>query len=503
MRPAQGKPDLRGWEWRYLWQLEHEYRLTLRAQEGDRFLNVVFSPDGQIIASLENTGRIRLWDRQSGALLRTTGVATQGQAASLASGVSALAFSPDGRSLAGSGPDASLALYAIDTGRPILRFEGSPGAVLGLAWSPDGRTLVAAMSAHTMRIWDTRDGHLIHKKFGAHRGPVASVAFSPDGRTLASASFDHTVKLWNPEDPVQPRAVLGGHTEEVRAVAFSPDGRRVVSAGLDRTLRVWDASSGAEVAVIWGHSSSVTSLAYFPDGVRVVTGSSDQTVRLWNTISRQELRTFKGTDAVSAVAVSPDGRDIASAADVTVRVWDAASPPRPRTLQSPSVLTYGGRLECLAFSPDGRRLVSGHEDHALRVWEYPSGRQLLVIKGHAQTIKCVAFSPDGRIIASGDTHGTLRLWDAETGDPRLTFTGHTERARCDRVHGRRPDRPLGRRRSHDPGLGPRDRRRQVRPPRPLQMRCLAWHSARTAAPSLPPATTGRASSGTSLAGIPA
>ena len=82
-----------------------------------------------------------------------------------------LAFSPDGRSLAGPGPDASLVLYAVDTGLPTLRFEGPPDAVLDLAWSPDGRTLVAALSKHIMRVWDARDGHLIHRFFGAHDGP--------------------------------------------------------------------------------------------------------------------------------------------------------------------------------------------------------------------------------------------------------------------------------------------------------------------------------------------
>ena len=210
MRPAPGEPDLRGWEWRYLWQLAHEDRLTLRLQEV-RFIDVAFSPDGKTLAGLERRGGIQLWDRHTGESRRTTGVTT-GRRADLAGGVSALAFSPDGRSLAGPGPDASLVLYAVDTGLPTLRFEGPPGAVLKLAWSPDGRTLVAALSVHVMRVWDARDGHLIHKVFGGHDGPVAAVAFSPDGRTIASASYDRTVKLWNRDDPKQPaRRPQGAH----------------------------------------------------------------------------------------------------------------------------------------------------------------------------------------------------------------------------------------------------------------------------------------------------
>ena len=190
LRPAPGEPDLRGWEWRYLWQLGHEDRLTLGARE-DRFADVVFSPDGHTLAGLGDKGRIQLWDRRTGELLRMTGVTNGGRLADLAGGVGALAFSPDGHSLAGPGPDGSLVLYAVDTGRPTLSFEGPPEAVQKLAWSPDGRTLVAAISKHVMRVWDASDGHLIHNTSAdtaapSHSSPLAPTA-APSHRPAMTA----------------------------------------------------------------------------------------------------------------------------------------------------------------------------------------------------------------------------------------------------------------------------------------------------------------------------
>ncbi len=214
LRPAPEDPDPRSWEWRYLWQLGHEDRLTLQAHD-DRFADVALSPDGQVLATLAKKGRIELRDRTTGDCLRTIAATTRD--GGLADGVHALAFNPDGRSLVGPGPDDSLALYAVETGRPMLRFEGPTGAVLELAWSPDGRTLVAAISAHSMRVWDARDGHLIHRVFGSHAGPVTSVAFSPDGHTIASASYDRTIKLWEAAPAAAlsaPREKNGGRKRE-------------------------------------------------------------------------------------------------------------------------------------------------------------------------------------------------------------------------------------------------------------------------------------------------
>lgn len=428
-RPHPEEPDLRGWEWRFLWQLGHECRYLVRDSKSEKITHLAFSPDGNILASVDNKGLIQLRNRHTGAPLITTGAPGGGRDASLHSGVVAIAFSPDGRTLAGPGPGGSLVLYAVDTGKPVLRMWDFRGAVLGLAWSPDGKTLVAAVSAHTMRIFDARDGRLIHRSFGHHDGPVTSVAFSPDGRTLASASVDRTVKLWNLDDPVHARLTLKDHTDEVRAVAFSPNGETLASAGFDRTIRIWDARSGAVRAVIRGHASSVMALAFSPDGTSVVTGSMDHTVRLWDVGSGQELRTFKNPDAVSALAVSRDGRDIAAASDESIRVWDASLPPNPRVLRSPSVQAFGESVESLDFSPDGSRLVSGHTDFALRVWDLGSQRDPIVLRGHRGDVPRVAFSPDGRLIASASRDGTIRIWDAESGQTEFTFAGHSDEVR--------------------------------------------------------------------------
>ena len=169
------------------------------------------------------------------------------------------------------------------TGADVHSFRMASAATRkSLAYSPDGRLLAGTGEDSTqIDIWDTRTRHRSARLAG-HTGAVYSVAFSGDGRLLASASGDRTVRVWDVA-AAKCVAVLTGHTDEVFSAVFHPDGKRLASAGRDRAIWLWDLATGQEVARLEGHTNYVFSLAFSPDGTSLASGSGDGTVRIWDT----------------------------------------------------------------------------------------------------------------------------------------------------------------------------------------------------------------------------
>jgi RNA polymerase sigma factor (sigma-70 family) len=215
------------------------------------------------------------------------------------------------------------------------------------------------------------------------------------------------------------------HGHQVSGLAFSHDGDKLISCGWDGTISLWDPSSGKEIRRFEGHTGRVNAVALSPDGKVVASGDPDG-FSLWNAATGKRLfRAAREGNGVSAVAFSRDGKLAAYALSrpVALGVYTGARVVEAATGKDVAALSgHTSLVSAVAFSPDGKAVATASADGTVILWDVATEKETTRLTGHAGGVLAVSFSPDGMSLATGGSDGTLRLWDLATRNEAKKFS---------------------------------------------------------------------------------
>jgi eukaryotic-like serine/threonine-protein kinase len=379
-----------------------EHQDTVRA--------VAFSADGSFLVTGSHDQTARLWEARTG---RPIGPPLEQDGL-----VEAVAVSPDNSTVLTGGGNGTARLWEVSTGGPSrleLRHEEKLLPALGLveevpvmavAFSPDGQTVATGGGDGRVRLWGAEKGEQ-KGSFRADKNEVWVVAFGADGGTLLTGGRNGLVRLW--DLPARKVRREFPHPPRLRSAALSPDGKRVLtgsgSSG-EGAARLWDASTGRPSGPPLEEDGVAWAVAFRPGGRTCAVSSGEKTVRLWDLTTRKSI-TLRALhrNRVVTLAFSPDGRLLLTGStDQTARLWDAST---GEAVGEP--LQHNGAVWAGTFTPDGRTVITAGRGGA-RLWDASTGQPIGPPLRHRDVVWAVACRPGGRAFLTGSEDGTARLW---------------------------------------------------------------------------------------------
>jgi WD40 repeat protein len=292
-------------------------------------------------------------------------------------------------------------------GKEVRRIDWPGNHVYHAGFSPNGRLYFGGGDSGTLRVWDVATGKQLQEF------PVPVGLITPDGTRLVGCS-GKLLQVFSLDSGKEERRWEAG--EPIVGLALSGDGKRVATGQADKAIRVWDFATGKEVCKLEGHEAP-PSVAFSPDGKLVLSAASDKTVRLWDVARGKEVRRFEGfkdatalpgSDLLVQAAFVAGGRVVGHCwgKDKVLIVWEAATGKEVKRLD-----LGADHHKDVAVSADGRWLLSGHEDHTVRLRELATGKEVKRFElPDVYVPRAVNFSANGRYAVAGSHRGKVYLW---------------------------------------------------------------------------------------------
>ncbi len=413
-----------------LWNVQSGKLIKTLKAHRDEVFSVAFSPDGNFILSGSRDHTMKLWNVKTGKLKKTFGKPYNKYKVSAKSRfehVNSVAFSSDGNFLASGTTDANVKLWNKNSGKLIKTFKGHISAVRSVSFLKHKNQVIS--SAKTIKLWDINTGKTV-KTFRGYAAYLSKAAVSKNGEY---ALVSYSMNVANPEkDKPESYSYISGKykiylvlwdlksltkiwkieskQKGISSIVITPNLKNAVISAWDKTIKILDLKTGKEIRTINAHKDKVTTMKLSPDGKMILSGSKDKTVKLWDLKTGNLIKKYNINKDILSLAFSPDGKQFLYGSWFKpIQLININNGKVLKTYHLPSGRKFYPYYFSLAFSPVNNLFLAGTGYNYFQIWDLDSGKELMKKSDIASYD--MNFSADGKLVVMASRGDFIKVWD--------------------------------------------------------------------------------------------